>query len=77
MVLHNNIMNLVLIEKKFDDAVFARLDGDGSVYDYVLGRECVFNKDTVTWSWGHYNLTIEQALAQLRNKYKEVRNETN
>lgn len=24
MVLHNNIMNLVLVEKKFDDAVFAK-----------------------------------------------------
>ena len=62
MVFHNNIMNLVLVARNDSDAMFARLDGDGSIYDYVVGRKVTFDGSDVTWGWGHYNMSYETAL---------------
>ena len=62
MVLHNNNMELVLVSKTIDKAMFARINNDGSIYDYVVGVNYRINGDTVEWCWGHYDMTYEQAM---------------
>jgi hypothetical protein len=39
---------------KGDKVLFARLNGDGSEFDYVMGSGVVFDGDNVSWLWGTY-----------------------
>ena len=52
----NGNMKLKLIATKDNNAAFARLNDDGSEFDYIIGKVCSFDdKDrTVSWCWGSY-----------------------
>jgi len=52
----NGNMHLKLIATKDNNAAFARLNKDGTEFDYVIGKSCTFNRKdrTVSWCWGSY-----------------------
>ncbi len=59
----NGCMRLTLIAQKGFDAVFARLNSDGTIHDFIYAWLVEFyGKDGVSWGNGTYDLTKEQAL---------------
>lgn len=66
----NNNMHLKLIAVKGRNAAFARLNADGSEFDYIIGRECSFDTKgrTVSWCWGSYPMhhNYDRIIKQLR-----------
>lgn len=60
----NNVMTLRLIKKSGENAVFAHLI-NGEVQEYIVGKLCKFDGKSVTWAFGSYNLTKQQALRRL------------
>ena len=52
----NGTMKLKLIAKNGSNAVFARLNSDGTEFDYVIGKCCQLDTEnmTVSWAWGSY-----------------------
>lgn len=63
-IYRNNIMNLRLVSVAGNDAVFEHLM-NGEVAEYIVGTKCDFDGDCVSWGWGSYNLTREQAMKRL------------
>lgn len=50
----NGTMNLKAIAKNGDNILFERLNSNKTAYDYVIGKGCVFDGDSVSWCWGTY-----------------------
>ncbi len=57
-------MVLRLIDSVKGNSAFEHII-DGVVRECIVGQKCVFDGNTVTWGWGFYNLTKEQALKKL------------
>lgn len=61
-IVQNNSMRLRPIASKHTSnfglvVVFARLDGDNSIYDYVMGKDVRWDdasKSSCSWGWGCY-----------------------
>lgn len=66
----NGQMKLRLIQQHFDKAAFQHLNDNGEVLEYIVGTGCLFNGDKVTWNWGSYNLTGEQAIKEVTGETK-------
>lgn len=66
----NGQMKLRLIQQHFDKAAFQYLNDNGEVLEYIVGTGCLFNGDKVTWNWGSYNLTEEQAIKEVTDETK-------
>ena len=54
--LTNGNMHLKLLAVKGRNAAFARLNADGSEFDYIIGKGCSFDTKnrTVSWCFGSY-----------------------
>lgn len=66
----NGQMKLRLIQQHFNKAAFQHLNDNGEVLEYIVGTGCLFNGDKVTWNWGSYNLTEEQAIKEVIGEIK-------
>lgn len=65
----NGCMNLQLIAMYIHNGksvcVFARINSNGAIHDYIIGNECSFDGNNVTWNYGHYDYT-EQYSAEAK-----------
>lgn len=68
----NGQMKLRLIQQQPDKAAFQHLDDNGDVMEYIIGTGCQFDGDKVTWNWGSYGLTMEQAFIVMTDKKRNA-----